>query len=156
MNRVSTDTELLISERNKGRSLRQLGKMFGISHELVRQILAKHRPVRIKLFPESRVVARLGYPIGWLVQLREAGITNPTKPGGRWLYSEEQVKQIPSIIAQMRSCERCGRPREPGCRRFCRECRHYRRKHYYMSLSPEEKADHREKSLARRNTNPES
>jgi hypothetical protein len=156
MNRVSTDTELLISERNKGRSLRQLGKMFGISHELVRQILAKHRPVRIKLFPESRIAARLGCPIGWLVQLREAGITNPTKPGGRWLYSEEQVKQIPSIIAQMRSCERCGRPREPGCRRFCRECRHYRRKHYYMSLSPEEKADHREKSLARRNTNPES
>ena len=156
MNRVSTDTELLISERNKGRSLRQLGKMFGISHELVRQILAKNRPVRIKLLPESRVAARLGYPIGWLVQLREAGITNPTKPGGRWLYSEEQVKQIPSIIAQMRSCERCGRPREPGCRRFCRECRHYRRKHYYMSLSPEEKADHREKSLARRNANPES
>ena len=156
MNRVSSDTELLIQERNKGKSLRQLGQMFGISHELVRQILAKHSPVRVKLLPESRVAARLGCPIGWLVQLREAGITNPTKLGGRWLYSEEQVKQIPSIIAQMRSCERCGRPREPGCRRFCRECRHYRRKHYYMSLSPEEKADHREKSLARRNANPES
>jgi hypothetical protein len=156
MNKVSLDTELLIHERNKGKSLRQLGQMFGISHELVRQILAKHSPVRVKLLPESRVAARLGYPIGWLVQLKEAGITNPTKPGGRWLYSEEQVKQIPSIIAQMRSCERCGRPREPGCRRFCTECRHYRRKHYYMSLSPEEKADHREKSLARRNANPES
>jgi transcriptional regulator with XRE-family HTH domain len=97
----STDLELLIRERNKGKSLRQLGQMFGISHEMVRQILAKHGPVRVELFPESSVAARLGYPIGWLVRLREAGITNPTKPGGRWLYSEEQVKQIPSIIAQM-------------------------------------------------------
>jgi hypothetical protein len=102
MNRVSTDTELLISERNKGRSLRQLGQMFGISHELVRQILAKHGPVRVELLPESRVAARLGYPIYWLYQLREAGITNPTKPGGRWLYSEEQVKQIPSIISKIK------------------------------------------------------
>jgi hypothetical protein len=155
MNKVSLDTELLIHERNKGKSLRQLGQMFGISHELVRQILAKHSPVRVKLLPESRVAARLGYPIGWLVQLKEAGITNPTKPGGRWLYSEEQVKQIPSIIAKMRSCERCGRPREPGCRRFCRECSQYRRKHYYRSPSPEEKAEHQKKGVACKNENPE-
>jgi NADH pyrophosphatase NudC (nudix superfamily) len=137
MKRVSLDTELLISERNKGRSLRQLGQIFGISHEKVRQILGKHRPVRVKLLPESRVAARLGYPVGWLVQLREAGITNPTKPGGRWFYSEDQVKQIPSMITQMRSCERCGQPREPHRRRFCRECSQYRRK-YYRSFSPEE------------------
>jgi hypothetical protein len=152
MNRVSPDTELLIEERNRGKSLRQLGQIFGISHELVRQILAKHSPSGVKLLPESRVAARLGYPIGWLVQLREAGVTNPTKPGGHRLYSEEQVKQIPSIIAQMRSCERCGRPREPGCRKFCRECSRYSRKYYYRNLSTEEKAEHRKKSLARRKT----
>jgi hypothetical protein len=152
MNRASPNTELLIQERNKGKSLRQLGQMFGISHELVRQILAKHSPSEFKLFPETRVAARLGYPVQWLVQLREAGITSPTKPGGRWLYSEEQVKQKPSLIADMRKCERCGRPREPGCRKFCRECSSYRRKYYYRSLSPEEKVEYQKKSLARRKT----
>jgi hypothetical protein len=156
MNRVSPDTlELLIHERSKGKSLRQLGRMFGISHEWVRQILAKYRPSQVELFPENKVAARLGYPIGWLVQLREAGITNPTKPGGRWLYSEAQVKQIPSLVAEMRRCERCGEPRELGYRRFCRECSHYRRKHYYRSLSPQEKAEHRKKCLAWRKVNPE-
>jgi hypothetical protein len=55
--------ELLIHERNKGNSLRQLGQMFGISHERVRQILARYSPSRVTLFPESRVAARLGYPV---------------------------------------------------------------------------------------------
>jgi DNA-directed RNA polymerase sigma subunit (sigma70/sigma32) len=32
--------ELLIHERNKGKNLRQLGQMFGVSHEQVRQIMA--------------------------------------------------------------------------------------------------------------------
>jgi hypothetical protein len=155
MNKVSPDEELIVEERNKGKSLRQLGQIFGVSHERVRQILIKYSPSLVKLLPETRVAARLEYPVAWLVQLREAGITNPTKPGGRWLYSEEQVKRIPSIIAQMRSCERCGKPREPGCRRFCRECSQYSRKYYYRSLSPEDKADHRKESLARQKVNPE-
>jgi DNA-directed RNA polymerase sigma subunit (sigma70/sigma32) len=34
------NVELLIDQRNKGKSLRRLGQMFGISHERARQILA--------------------------------------------------------------------------------------------------------------------
>ncbi|GAI37683.1 unnamed protein product, partial [marine sediment metagenome] len=43
-NRVSVCIELLIRERNKGKSLRQLGQMVGRSHEAVRQVLAKYSP----------------------------------------------------------------------------------------------------------------
>jgi len=156
MNRVSPATvELLIHERSKGKNLRQLGRMFGVSHERARQILAKHSPSRFTLLPESAVAVKLGYPVAWLIQLRREGIVNPTKPGGHWLYSGEQVRQIPSLIAEMRRCERCGQPRPLGYRRFCRECGQYRRKHYYRSLSPEEKAEHRKKSVAWRKANPE-
>ena len=49
-NRVSpTTVELLIRERSKGKSLRQLGKMFGRSHERVRQLLAKHNRAQVTL-----------------------------------------------------------------------------------------------------------
>ena len=156
MNRVSPSTvELLIYERNKGKSLRQLGQMFGLSHERVRQILAKHSPSLVTFLAESTVRVKLGYPATWLVQLRKEGIINPTKPGGHWLYSEEQVRQIPSLIAEMRRCDRCGELRPLGCRRFCRECSQYRKKHRYRSLNPEEKAKHLEQSLAWRKANPE-
>jgi len=136
INRASPDIELLTSERTKGKNLRQLGKMFSLSHECVRQILAKHSPSGVKFLAEHTVATKWGYPIAWLVQLRKAGITNPTKPGGHWLYSEEQVKQIPSLIAQTRKCARCGRPRPLGYRKFCRECSQNRRKYYHKSSSP--------------------
>jgi hypothetical protein len=151
----SADIELLISERNKGRSLRQLGQMFGVSHERMRQILAKHSKSQVNLLAENTVAAKLGYPVAWLIQLREKGIISPTKPGGHWLYSEEQVRQLPSLIAEMRRCERCGEPRPIGYRRFCRACSRYRKEHRYRSLSQEEKELFREKSLARRKANPE-
>jgi len=99
-------------------------------------------------------MVELGYLVAWLIELRREGIINPTKPGGHWLYSEEQVRQLPSLIAQMRRCDRRGEPRPLGYRKFCRECSQYRRKHYYGSLSPEEKADHREKSAAWWKANP--
>jgi transcriptional regulator with XRE-family HTH domain len=156
INRVSPATiELLTHERNSGKSLRQLGQMFGVSHEWVRQILAKHNPPPVTLLAESTVVVKLGYPATWLIKLRKEGIINPTKPGGHWLYSEEQVRQIPSLIAEMRRCELCGKPRPIGYQRFCRECSQYRKKHHYRNLSPEEKAKHREQSLAWRKANPE-
>jgi len=133
--------ELLIQERSKGKNLRQLGNMFGISHECARQILSKHSASGFRFLAEQTVAVKLGYPVQWLTQLRKEGITNPTKPGGRWLYSEEQVKQIPSLIAQARKCVRCGRPRPPGYRKFCRECSQNRRKYYYRSLGAEEKTE---------------
>ena len=130
-NRVSPATiELLIQERSKGKSLRQLGRMFGRSHEKIRQVLAKYDPPQVTLLPENTVAVKLGYPLGWLIQLRKEGIINPTKPGGQRLYSEEQVRQIPSLIAERRKCERCGRLRPPHSHKFCRECSQYRRKHY--------------------------
>jgi hypothetical protein len=156
INRVSpTTVELLIHERTSGKSLRWLGQMFGVSHEQVRQILAKHSPSRVTFLAEKTVSVKLGYPASWLIKLRKECIINPTKPGGRWLYSEEQVRQIPSLIAEMRRCDRCGELRPKGYRRFCRECSQYRKKHHYRSLSPEEKAEHREQSLAWRKANPE-
>ena len=156
MNRVSPATvELLIHERSKGKSLRQLGQMFSRSHEGVRQILAKYSPSRVTLLPEHTVAVKLGYLPWWLIQLRKEGIVNPTKPGGRWFYTEEQVRQIPLLVTEMRRCELCGEPRPPGSRKFCRECGQCRRKHYYRSLSPEEKADHRKKCVALRKANPE-
>ncbi|GAH27770.1 unnamed protein product [marine sediment metagenome] len=99
-NRVSPAfIELLTRERNKGKTLRQLGQMFGRSHEEIRQILAKYGSPQVTLLPEERAAVELGYPVTWLTQLRKEGIINPIRPGGFWLYSEEQVKQIPSLIA---------------------------------------------------------
>jgi hypothetical protein len=156
INSVSPATiELLIHERNKGKSLRQLGQMFGISHERVRQSLAKHNPSLVTFLAESKVAIKLGYPVSWLIKLRKEGSINPIKPGGRWLYSEEQVRQIISLIAEMRRCERCGGPRPKGYRRFCRECSQYRKKNNYRSFSPEEKAKHRERCFAWRIANPD-
>jgi len=135
-NRVSPATiELLIQERSKGKSLRQLGRMFGRSHEKIRQVLAKYDPPQVTLLPENTVAVKLGYPLGWLIQLRKEGIINPIRPRGHRLYShrlysEEQVRQIPSLIAERRKCERCGKPRPFYSIKFCRECSQYRRKHY--------------------------
>jgi len=38
-------------------------------------------------------------------KLRKEGIINPIRPGHCWLYSEEQVRQIPALIAEARKCE---------------------------------------------------
>ncbi len=123
-----TQEELLIHERSKGKSLRQLGQMFNTSHERVRQLLAKYDRPQVTLLAEQKVAADLGYPVGWLVQLRKEGIIKPMKPGGFWLYSEEQVKQIPVLIAEVRKCEQCGKLRPRGSRRLCRECRQHRKR----------------------------
>ena len=119
--------ELLIHERSNGKSLRQLGQMFGMSHERVRQLLGKYDWSQVTLLPEQAVAAKLGYPPGWLMKLRKEGIIKPIKQGF-WLYSEEQVRQIPSLIAETRKCEQCGKPRPRGSQRLCRECRQYRKK----------------------------
>ena len=63
----------------------------------------------------------------WLTKLRKEGIINPIKPSGYWLYSEEQVRQIPALITEARKCERCGKPRPLGRHRLCRECSQYRK-----------------------------
>jgi hydroxymethylpyrimidine pyrophosphatase-like HAD family hydrolase len=64
MSKVSSaDIEILINERNKGKNLRQLGQMYGISHEMVRQILAKHNPSQVTLLAENTVAVKLGYPV---------------------------------------------------------------------------------------------
>jgi len=154
-NRLSPATvELLIRERSKGKTLRQLGQMFNRSRERIRQVLAKYGPPQVTLLPVGRVAARLGYPVWWLTKLRKEGIINPTKPGRYWLYSEEQVRQIAALIAEARRCERCGKPRPLGSQRFCRECSQYRKKHRYKTLSPEAKARHRERCLAWEMANP--
>jgi len=154
-NRVSPATvELLIRERNKGKTLRQLGQMCGKSHEKVRQVLAKYSPPQVTLLPESTVAVKLGYPVGWLAQLRKEGIINPIRPGGYWLYSEEQVRQIPSLVAERRKCELCGRLRPPRYPRFCRECSQYRKKRKYRNLSSEEKAEHNKRCQAWQKANP--
>ena len=127
-----TKAELLIRERSKGKSLRQLGQMFNISHERVRQLLAKYDRSQVTLLPERVVAAKLGYPVEWLIQLRKGGIIKPIKRGF-WLYSEEQVKQIPSLIAERRKCEQCGKPRPRGSQRLCRECNQYRKKQRALS-----------------------
>ena len=148
-NRVSLGTvELLIRERRKGKSLRQLGQMFGRSHERIRQLLAKHNRSQVTLLPEKRVAAKLGYPVEWLIRLRKEGIIKPIKPGAFRLYSEEQVRQLPSLIAETRKCQQCGKPRPLGSHKFCRECRQYRKKHWYESLSPQRKAEHIKRCLS--------
>ena len=123
-----TKEELLIDERSKGKSLRQLGQMFNTSHERVRQLLAKYDRSQVTLLAEHKVAADLGCPVWWLVKLRKEGIIRPIKPGGFWLYSEEQVRQIPSLIAETRKCEQCGKPRPRQSQRLCRECRQYSKK----------------------------
>jgi hypothetical protein len=135
---------LVIRERSKGKSLRELGQMFGTSHEAIRQLLAKYGPPKVTMLPEKRVAANLGYPSRWLAKLRKEGIIHPIKPAGFWLYSEEQVRQIPALIAEVRKCEQCGKPRPPGSVRFCSECHQNRKKNHYQFLSPEAKERHRE------------
>ena len=155
-NRVSPATiELLIRERSKGKTLRQLGQMFGRSHERVRQVLVKHDRSQVTLLPESMVAAKLGYSVWWIVQLRKEGIIKPIKPAGFWLYSEAQVRQIPVLIAETRKCQQCGQPRPLHSYRFCRECSQYRQNHKYEYLSPEEKAEQIKRCLAWQKANPE-
>ena len=155
--RVSPATiELLIREKSKGKSLRQLGQMFGRSHERVSKLLAKYDRSEVTLLSERAVASKLGYPRMWIVWLRKKGIIKPIRAGAyRFFYSEGQVSQIPSLIAEARKCEQCGQPRPLWSRRFCRECRQYRKKHYYESLSLEEKVEHRKRCLAWRKANPE-
>jgi len=149
--RVSPATvELLIRERSKGKSLRQLGNMFGRSHEEIRQILAKYGSPQVTLVPEERAAAELGYAVTWLTRLRKEGTINPIRPGGFWLYSEEQVKQIPSLIAEVRKCEQCGRPRPPHSSKFCRECSLYRRKHGALYIKARRKANPEWKEMRRK------
>ena len=93
--------------------------------------------------------------MSWLTKLRKKGIIKPIKPGGRWLYSKEQVRQIAALIAAARKCEECGNPRPLGSVRFCRECNRYRKKHWYESFSLGEKAEHIKRCLAWRKANPE-
>jgi len=74
-NRVSPATvELLIRERSKGKTLRQPGRMFGRSHERIRQVLAKNGLPQVMLLPERKVAANLRYPVQWLTRLRKEGI----------------------------------------------------------------------------------
>jgi len=152
---VEYTVELLIRERSKGKSLKQLEEMFGRGRERVRRDLARYDPAPVTLLPENTVATKLGYPQGWLIRLRKGGLINPIRPGGYWLYSEEQVRQIPSLIAEARKCEHCGNPRPLGSRRFCRECSQYRKKHRYITLNLEGKAEHAKRSLAWRKANPE-
>lgn len=155
-NRVSPATiELLIRERSKGKSLRQLGQMFNTSHERIRKLLAKYDQSQVRLLSETTIAAKLGYPVSWLTKLRKEGIIKPIKPGGFWLYSEEQVRQIPPLIDETRKCEQCGKPRPVGYPRFCRECSQYREKHRFKTLSPEKKAEHVKRCLVWRKANPE-
>jgi len=140
--------ELLIRERRKGKPLRQLGQMVGRSHERVRKILARHNALEIPLLPEGRVAAKLGCVPWWLVRLRKGGVVNPIRQGGFWLYSEEQVRQIPSLIAERRKCQQCGEPRPPWSKKFCAKCRQDRIKTWYMRLSPERKAEHMKNCMA--------
>ncbi len=153
-NRISSECiGLLVRERSKGKSLRQLGRIFNRSHERIRQVLARCEMSQEPLLSEASVAAKLGYPVEWLAQLRKEGITNPVKRGHYWLYSEEQVRQIPLLIAQTRKCERCGKLRLPGYPRFCRECSQYRKKHPYKAFTLEEKAKHIKRCLAWRGAN---
>ncbi len=155
-NRLSPATvELLIRARSRGKSLRQLGQMFNKSHESIRQLLAKYNPPQVTLLPEERIAANLGYPSRWLARLRKEGIINPIRPGRFWLYSEEQVRQIPPLIAETRKCEQCGKPCPPGSHKICGECSQYKRKHPYLFLSPEQKASQRERCRVWRRANPE-
>ncbi len=155
-NRLSPATvELLIRERSKSKTLRQLGRMFGRSHEKIRQVLAKYGAPQVTLLPEERVTAKLGYPTYWLAQLRKEGIIKPIKPGSLWLYSEEQVRQIPALITEARKCEQCGQPRPPGSQKLCAECRQYRKKNPYRFVSPEARARHIERCRAWKRANPQ-
>ena len=154
-NSVSPATiELLIGERSKGKTLRQMGKMFDRSHESIRQLLSKYDQSEVTLLAEYAVAANLRYPVVWLTRLRKEGIIKPLKRGF-WLYSEEQVRQIPSLIAEARKCKQCGKPRPFGSHKFCRECSQYRKKHPHKVLSREEKTKRHERYMAWRKANPE-
>ncbi len=76
------------------------------SHEEIRQVLAKYSPSEVILLTENQVASKLGYPTHWLPQLRKEGITHPIKPGGCWLYSDEQVTQI---LGDPECCGRLGK-----------------------------------------------
>jgi len=68
--------ELLMRERNRSKSLRQLGQMFNRSHESIRQVLAKYDPPQLTLLTEQRVAAKLGYPLQWLIRDQIPGFSD--------------------------------------------------------------------------------
>jgi len=145
--------ELLISERDNGKTLRELGQKYTRSYQRIGYLLNKYDSLAA-LLPETKVAANLGYPKKWLAQLREKGLIKPRKLGF-WLYSEEQVRQIPSLIADTRKCAQCGKPLPKGAKRFCIECREYRKRNWYNRQSPEGKAAHNKHCMAWREANPE-
>jgi len=51
--------------------------MFNASHETVRQLLAKSGRLQVTLPTEKGVAVDLGYPVEWLVQLREEDLIKP-------------------------------------------------------------------------------
>ena len=146
--------ELLIRERDNGKTLRELGLKYNRSYQRIGYVLNKHDGSLDGLLPELKVAANLGYPVAWLAQLRKEGLIKPRKLGF-WLYSEEQVRRIPSLIASTRKCEQCGKPRQKGSNRFCIECREYRKRNWYNRQSPEGKAAHKKHCMAWREANPE-
>jgi len=146
--------ELLIRERNNGKTVRELGLKYNRSYQRIGYVLNKHDRSLDGLLSESKVAAKLGYPLNWLVQLRKEGLIKPRKLGF-WLYSEEQIRQIQSLIASARKCAQCGKPRQKGSNSFCRECHEYRDKNWYNLQSPEGKARHKKHCMAWREANPE-
>jgi len=146
--------ELLIRERNNGKTLRELGLKYNRSYQRIGYVLNKHDRSLDGLLCQSKVSARFGYPLLWLVQLRKEGLIKPIKFGA-WLYSEEQIRRIPSLIAGTRKCEQCGKPRPKWSNRFCRECREYRKNNWYNLQSPEGRAAHKKHCKAWQKANPE-
>jgi len=94
--------ELIVCEKSKGKTLRQLGQMFGRGLKGIRQVLVKYDGKQIWLLPEHRAAAELGYSVAWLINLRREGHIRPLGFGHLWLYSKQELSRIPSLIGEPR------------------------------------------------------
>lgn len=112
----------IITERQKGKPLEQVGAEFGVSGERIRQVLKEHYgTTKTALLIEAEVARELGVTPFLLARIRKRGIVKPQHFGVRYFYSEQDVEEVKRYIQEHRVCPICGGPKNTTSR-ACHPC----------------------------------
>ncbi|MBI4331077.1 MAG: hypothetical protein HY673_07350 [Chloroflexi bacterium] len=113
-------SERIMHSRLEGKTLRQLGMEFALSHERVRQILVKKYSSTKTGFSQSEVKKKLHVSQATLARLRTKNLIRPRLQGCWLLFSEMDMVRIAALLNHHR-CPKCGRvkPKRSAC---CRRC----------------------------------
>ena len=112
----------IITERQKGKPLEQVGAEFGVSGERIRQVLKEHYgTTKTALLIEAEVARELGVTHFLLARIRNRGIVKPQHFGVRYLYSEQDVEFLKRYIQERSVCPICDGPKRISSR-ACHPC----------------------------------